>query len=175
MYPTLCFFSLSFAPSFLVFSPSPSITFLQFLLPYLHLSSTLSSFTFPICLPPLPPSSPFSLSLPLSEEIMQRLLDNMFSSESPSDSVIINGIAVILTILEKRCSSAHYSFLCCYGNGSGSESAQLLLLPLSSLFSFFQFASFLHPPLSDSLLFFSFFPQVFWVSCALSIKPITPY
>lgn len=109
----------------------------------------------------LPPSSPFSLSLPLSEEIMQRLLDNMFSSESPSDSVIINGIAVILTILEKRCSSAHYSFLCCYANGSGSESAQLLLLPLSSLFSFFQFASFLHPPLSDSLLFFSFFHTCF--------------
>ena len=49
---------------------------------------------------------------PSSEEIMQRLLDNMFSSESPSDVVIVHGIAVILTILEKRymygCLSKRY-------------------------------------------------------------------
>ena len=113
-------------------------------MPYLHLSLSFihllfppTSFTFPSLPLSLPsPSSlsspsPFSPSpLPLGEEIMQRLLDNMFSSETPSDSVIVNGIAVILTILEKRCSST----LCCYGNNS--ETAWLPLLPLPSLVSF---------------------------------------
>ncbi|XP_064396518.1 serine/threonine-protein phosphatase 6 regulatory subunit 3-like isoform X2 [Halichondria panicea] len=37
-----------------------------------------------------------------SEETLQRLLDNMFSSETPKDVVIVNGISVLLTALEKR-------------------------------------------------------------------------
>ena len=37
-----------------------------------------------------------------SEETMKRLLANMFSSEHPSDVVIVNGISVLLTALERR-------------------------------------------------------------------------
>ena len=33
---------------------------------------------------------------------MKRLLANMFSSEQPSDVVIVNGISVLLTALERR-------------------------------------------------------------------------
>ena len=33
---------------------------------------------------------------------MKRLLANMFSSEHPSDVVIVNGISVLLTALERR-------------------------------------------------------------------------
>ena len=37
-----------------------------------------------------------------SKEIAQRLLRNMFSSETPSDVVVINGISVLLTMLRDR-------------------------------------------------------------------------
>ena len=37
-----------------------------------------------------------------SKETIQRLLENMFSTEAPSDVVVINGIAVLLTILRER-------------------------------------------------------------------------
>ena len=33
---------------------------------------------------------------------MKRLLANMFSSDHPSDVVIVNGISVLLTALERR-------------------------------------------------------------------------
>ncbi len=37
-----------------------------------------------------------------NKQIIERLLQNMFSSETPSDVVIINGISVLLTILRER-------------------------------------------------------------------------
>ena len=33
---------------------------------------------------------------------MKRLLDNMFSSEIPSDVVIVSGVSVLLTAIERR-------------------------------------------------------------------------
>lgn len=37
-----------------------------------------------------------------SKPIVERLLLNMFSSENPSDVVVINGISVLLTLLRER-------------------------------------------------------------------------
>lgn len=37
-----------------------------------------------------------------SKEIVERLLKNMFSSELPTDVVVVNGISVLLTILRDR-------------------------------------------------------------------------
>ena len=37
-----------------------------------------------------------------SKEIVQRLLRNIFSSESPSDVVVVNGISVLLTMLREK-------------------------------------------------------------------------
>lgn len=37
-----------------------------------------------------------------SKDTIERLLGNMFSSESPSDVVVVNGISVLLTILRDR-------------------------------------------------------------------------
>lgn len=37
-----------------------------------------------------------------SKEIVERLLKNIFSAESPSDVVIVNGITVLLTMLRDR-------------------------------------------------------------------------
>lgn len=38
-----------------------------------------------------------------SRETVQRLLNNMFSVEAPSDVVVVNGIAVLLNMLRERC------------------------------------------------------------------------
>ena len=38
-----------------------------------------------------------------SREVIDRLLRNMFSSETPSDVVVINGVSVLLTILRDMC------------------------------------------------------------------------
>ena len=47
---------------------------------------------------------------------MKRLLENMFSSESPSDVVIVNGISVLLTALERRymCTYTTYMYMYMY-------------------------------------------------------------
>ena len=38
-----------------------------------------------------------------SGEIVQAMLNNMFSAETGVDTCIINGVSVLLTVLEKRC------------------------------------------------------------------------
>lgn len=37
-----------------------------------------------------------------SDMTMKRLLENMFCSDTPSDVVIISGVSVLLTMIEKR-------------------------------------------------------------------------